>query len=144
MSSEAEQLARREVVETVQRYMSVTGPRKTAQLLAAINRYLDPPRRRGREKGETKYDPMALIEKMLEVDLTDPKRAGRALTALATKLHSETPQQFGASVVGIRKRMARLRPLAADIQRPDRDKWNTLFDPKYLPGHEPGASATDT
>ena len=144
MIPNAEQLARGDVIATVLDYLYVAGPRKTAELLAIINRHFNPPhpRGKGRKKGETKYDQMALLEKMLEVDLADPKEAGRALTALAKKLHNETPGQFGASVVGIRKRMARLRTLAGDIQRPDLVKWNALFDPKYPTIS--GPSDTDT
>src|SRR3954468_2619049 len=112
MNTDAEKLARGEVIEAVFHYISVAGSRKAAELLAVLNRHLGPPRQRGKQKGETKYDQMALLEKMLEVDLTDPRQAGRALTVLANKLHDERPGQFGASVDGIRKRMARLRTIA--------------------------------
>ena len=99
MIPNAEQLARGDVIAAVLDYLFVAGPRKKTELLAILIRRFNPPppRGKGRKKGETKYDQMALLEKMLEVDLADPKQAGRALTALAKKLHNETPRQFGAS-----------------------------------------------
>jgi plasmid stabilization system protein ParE len=104
----------RRLIDAAFDFAGDAGEEEAARVIAKLaekmnpNPVRKPTRGRGRPIGKSALDPFPLLMQMARIDLTDRRNRGRALTALAHRLHGDRDANYGATPEAIRKRMERL------------------------------------